>query len=70
MPGGATFAADTDETVEIVEGPGRVRVGQDGACDACHGGDRFHVAAQTRFEIEAWQPVHYVTHMGRGQPVS
>jgi uncharacterized protein YaiE (UPF0345 family) len=70
MPGGVTFAADTDETVEIVEGLGRVRVGPDGAWNACHGGYRFHVAAQTRFEIEADQPVHYVTHMGKGQAVS
>lgn len=63
MPGGVTFAADTDETVEIVDGSGRVRVGQDGAWNACQGGHRFHVAAQTRFEIEADEPVHYVTHM-------
>ena len=34
MPGGVTFAADMDETVEIVDGRGRVRVGHAGAWDA------------------------------------
>lgn len=70
MPGGVTFAADTDETVEIVEGQGRVRVGPDGGWTPCQAGYRFHVAGQTRFEIEAEQPVHYVTHMSRNQAPS
>lgn len=70
MPGGVTFAADTDETVEIVDGKGRVRIGHDGAWHACQGGHRFHVAAQARFEIEADEPVHYVTHMGNRQAPS
>ena len=70
MPGGVTFAADTDETVEIVDGLGQVRVGHEGAWTRCQAGYRFHVSAQTRFEIEAEQHVHYVTHMGKGQAPS
>jgi uncharacterized protein YaiE (UPF0345 family) len=65
MPGGVTFAADVDETVEIVDGKGRVRIGADGDWTACQGGQRFHIAARTRFEVDAQEPVHYVTHMGR-----
>lgn len=67
LPGEVTFAADTDETVEFVEGKGRVRVGQDGAWSPITGGQRFHVTAQTRFDVEAAEPVHYVAHLGRQQ---
>lgn len=70
MPGSVTFAADIDETVEIVDGTCRIRVGHDGAWNACKAGYRFHVPAQTRFEIETEEPVHYVTHMGRSAPPS
>lgn len=70
MPGGVTFAADTDETVEIVHGKCRIRIGPDGDWHAFNGGQRFHVSAQTRFEVDAQEPVHYVTHMSRNPPLS
>ncbi|RJG27455.1 pyrimidine/purine nucleoside phosphorylase [Massilia cavernae] len=63
MPGGVTFAADTDETFEVVEGKGSVSINGDTKDFA--GGQRFHVKAQERFDVEAAGPVHYVTHMGR-----
>jgi uncharacterized protein YaiE (UPF0345 family) len=67
MPGGVTFAADNDETVEIIEGKCRIRVGPNGAWTAGQAGHRFHVDAQASFEVEAEEPVHYVTHMGKNK---
>lgn len=65
MPGGVTFAADTDETFEVVEGKGRISIGPNGGWTDFTGGQRFHVNAQERFEVEAEGPVHYVNHTGK-----
>lgn len=61
LPGSMTFAADSAETMEIVAGKCKVRLG-DGEWQAYEEGGRFHVAAQTRFEVETREPLHYVCH--------
>lgn len=56
-----TFAADSAETIEIVAGRCRVRLG-DGEWQTYGDGQRFHVPAHTRFEVDTRDPLHYVCH--------
>jgi uncharacterized protein YaiE (UPF0345 family) len=62
MPGTLTFAADKPEVMEIIEGKCRARVGPDGQWKDYEGGQQFRVPAQSSFEIEVLEPVHYVCH--------
>lgn len=62
LPSSVTFATDSPEIMEIVEGKCRVRVGDDGEWQTYEGGQRFHVPSNSRFDIEVLQSVHYVCH--------
>jgi uncharacterized protein YaiE (UPF0345 family) len=62
MPSTVRFAADTAENVEILDGKCRVQIGNDGAWKSFEGGQRFHVPAQARFDIEVFELVRYVNH--------
>jgi uncharacterized protein YaiE (UPF0345 family) len=57
------FRADVAETVEIVAGRCRVRVGESGDWATYEPGQRFDVGRNVRFELEALEPVHYVCHL-------
>ncbi len=52
------------ETMECVAGRCRVRLEGEQAWTEYGPGERFHVPAETRFEIEALEPYHYVCHFG------
>jgi uncharacterized protein YaiE (UPF0345 family) len=62
LPACIPFASDSAETMEIVAGTCRVRFGSDGQWTSYEAGQRFHVPAQTRFELETREPMHYVCH--------
>lgn len=62
LPSTITFGTDAPEIMEIVAGSCRVRMGEDGDWKRYEGGQRFHVARSSRFELEALEPVHYVCH--------
>lgn len=65
LPATVTFTSDSPEVMEIVEGRCRVRIGRDGEWKTYGGGQRFTVPADSSFEIEALEPVHYVCHLER-----
>jgi uncharacterized protein YaiE (UPF0345 family) len=62
MPGTLTFATDTPEVMEIVEGKCRARIGADGEWKSYEGGQQFRVPGNSSFEIDVGEPVHYVCH--------
>lgn len=62
LPETVTFTTDSPETMEIVSGKCRVRIGEEGDWKTYEGGQRFHVPGNSRFDIEATEPVHYVCH--------
>jgi uncharacterized protein YaiE (UPF0345 family) len=62
MPGPLTFGTDTPEVMEIIEGKCRVRIGPDGDWKNYAGGQQFRVPANTSFDVEVTEPVHYVCH--------
>jgi uncharacterized protein YaiE (UPF0345 family) len=63
LPSTLRFAADTAETIEIVDGKCKVQFGDDGDWTSYEAGQRFHVPAQARFNVEAIEPVCYVNHL-------
>jgi uncharacterized protein YaiE (UPF0345 family) len=63
LPSTITFAADMAETMEIVAGKCRVRIGPYGDWVEHEGGQRFHVPPHAEFDVEAFEPVHYVMHL-------
>lgn len=64
MPSMVTFTTDVPEIMEIVDGTCRARVGEEGEWKDYAGGQRFQVPARTSFDLEAYEPVHYVCHFG------
>ena len=62
MPGTLTFATDVPEVMEIVEGKCRARIGPDGEWKDYEGGSQFRVPGRSSFDIEVFEPVHYVCH--------
>jgi purine/pyrimidine-nucleoside phosphorylase len=62
LPASVTFATDSPEIMEIVDGKCRVRIGEEDAWKVYEGGQRFHVSGGSRFDLEALEPVHYVCH--------
>jgi purine/pyrimidine-nucleoside phosphorylase len=64
LPGVLTFETNAPEVMELVMGRCRVKIGGSGAAREYNPGDRFEVPGQSRFEIEALEPVHYVCHFG------
>jgi len=62
LPAMLSFGTDAAETMEIVTGKCKVRIGETGDWTMYEGGQRFHVPAAASFELEALEPVHYVCH--------
>lgn len=62
MPGMLTFGTDSPEVMEIIEGKCRARVGPDGEWKTYEGGGQFRVPANSSFELDVQEPVHYVCH--------
>lgn len=62
MPGTLTFATDAPEVMEIIDGRCRARIGSDGDWKDYAAGQQFRVPGRSRFEIEVFEPVHYVCH--------
>src|SRR5262249_8499959 len=59
-----TFDTAAPETVELIPGRCRVRLAGQSAAREYGGGQSFDVPGQSRFEIEALEPLHYVCHFG------
>src|SRR5512144_2832395 len=65
LPGASlTFETGAPEVMEIVAGRCRVRLPGGDATHEYGAGQRFSVAANSRFAIEASEPLHYVCHFG------
>lgn len=62
MPATLTFATEAPETMEIVQGKCRARIGPNGEWKTYEGGQQFRVEANSSFDIEVIEPVHYVCH--------
>ena len=64
LPSMLTFNTGAPERMEIVAGRCRVRqAGSDAWQDYC-AGQAFDVPGESRFDIEAIEPTHYVCHFG------
>ena len=65
LPGASlTFETGAPEVMEIVAGRCRVRLPGAPATSEYGPGQRFSVAANSHFAIEASEPLHYVCHFG------
>jgi hypothetical protein len=65
LPSSITFGTDAPEIMEIVDGKCRVRIGEDGDWQNYEGGQRFQVPGNSRFDVEATEPVHYACHFSQ-----
>ncbi len=64
LPSSLKFNTGAPEVMELVEGACRVKLAGSDTWVACAGGQSFSVGANTSFEIEVTQAVHYVCHFG------
>ena len=64
LPSSLKFNTGAPEVMELVEGVCRVKLAGSEAWTAYAGGQSFSVGANTSFEIEVTQAVHYVCHFG------
>jgi purine/pyrimidine-nucleoside phosphorylase len=64
LPSSLKFNTGAPEVMELVEGACRVKLAGTDAWVAYAGGQSFSVGANTSFEIEVTQAVHYVCHFG------
>ena len=64
LPSTLTFETGAPEIMEIVAGRCRVRLAGRDATEEYGAGQRFSVAGNSSFQIEALEPVHYVCHFG------
>jgi purine/pyrimidine-nucleoside phosphorylase len=64
LPSSLKFNTGAPELMELVEGACRVKLAGTDAWVAYAGGQSFSVGANTSFEIEVTQAVHYVCHFG------
>lgn len=64
LPSTLVFNTAAPEVMELIEGRCRVRLAGESAVREYAGGQSFQVAANSSFEIEALEPVHYVCHFG------
>jgi purine/pyrimidine-nucleoside phosphorylase len=64
LPSTLKFNTGAPELMELVEGACRVKLAGSEAWVAYAGGQSFSVGANTSFEIEVTQAVHYVCHFG------
>lgn len=62
FPSTLTFATSAPETMEIVSGKCRVRQASGGEWETYEAGQRFHVPANSSFDIETLETVDYVCH--------
>lgn len=64
FPSSLRFNTGAPESMEIVAGKCRVRQAGDAAWTDYQGGQRFHVGANTHFDIETLETLDYVCHFG------
>lgn len=64
LPSTLTFNVGAPEIMELIEGRCRVKLAGETAARDYAGGQSFSVPANSSFEIEALEPVHYVCHFG------
>ncbi|MFL6660091.1 MAG: pyrimidine/purine nucleoside phosphorylase [Massilia sp.] len=64
FPSLLAFNTAAAETMEIVSGKCKVKLPGDEAWHLVEGGQQFHVAANSSFEIETLELVDYVCHFG------
>ena len=64
LPSTLTFNVGTPEIMELIEGRCRVKLAGEAVAREYAGGQSFSVPANSSFEIEALEPVHYVCHFG------
>jgi uncharacterized protein YaiE (UPF0345 family) len=64
LPSTLTFNVGTPELMEITSGTCRVKIGDEPEFREYAAGDRFAVAANSRFVIEAKEVVNYVCSFG------
>ena len=64
LPSTLKFNTGVAEVMELVEGACRVKLASSDAWTTYAGGQSFSVAANSSFEIEVTQNLHYVCHFG------
>ncbi|SFF25812.1 hypothetical protein SAMN04488120_101226 [Fontimonas thermophila] len=64
LPSTLRFTTAAPEVMELLAGRCRVRLPGAGAAQEYTGGQSFAVPADSAFEIEVLEPVHYVCHFG------
>jgi purine/pyrimidine-nucleoside phosphorylase len=64
LPSTLTFNVSTPELMEITSGTCRVKIGDDPEFKTYTAGNKFSVAANSRFVIEANEVVNYVCSFG------
>ena len=64
LPSALKFNTGVAEVMELVEGACRVKLAGSDAWTTYAGGQSFSVAANSSFEIEVTQALHYVCHFG------
>ncbi len=64
FPSSLTFNTGAPETMEIVSGVCKVRLAGANEWTSYEGGQRFHVGANTSFDITTTVMVDYVCHFG------
>jgi hypothetical protein len=64
LPAKLTFETAAPEIMEIVAGRCRVQLAGSDATNEYAAGERFSVAGNSSFVIEALEPTHYVCHFG------
>ncbi len=64
LPSLLTFNTGAPEVMELLKGRCRVKLAGENTATEYQGGQSFTVAGNSRFEIEALEPLHYVCHFG------
>ena len=64
QPAKLTFGTAAAEIMELQQGVCRVKIAGEDEWKDCRGGDSFSVAADSSFDIEVLEDVHYVCHYG------
>jgi uncharacterized protein YaiE (UPF0345 family) len=64
LPATLKFNTGAPEVMELVDGACRVRLAGSAAWTPYAGGQSFSVGADTSFDIEVTQTLHYVCHFG------
>jgi purine/pyrimidine-nucleoside phosphorylase len=64
LPSKLTFNTAAPEIMELLDGRCRVTLKGESAAKEYAGGESFHVGANTSFDIETLETLHYVCHFG------